>query len=241
MATFGGHASTPATVTVTPTSSKTVSQVVFSPVGFLSVFAFKTPIPYPFGAERTGYLVRDIDAAVAAARAVGAEVRSRPSSTPLDATRSSAGRVVSTCSSIGIPRRRTTPPWPARRKTGSTPRRPRRRVYRSLHAVLGRPCGLRRVAAGTRRRDRQLVTTTAHPASFLASVRWWPGHRWPSPWPYGREITGYETPDWPATLAKAKAAGASVLAGPYEADGRTAAMLQFPGGYIVEAHAPKTT
>ena len=60
------------------------------------------------------------------------------------------------------------------------------------------------------------------------------------PWPYGREITGYEVQDLAATLAKAKAAGASVLGAPYEADGRVAAMLQFPGGYIIEAHATKT-
>ncbi len=53
IATFGGHASQPAVVTVTPTPSTTISQVVFAPVGFLSVFGFKTPIPYGFGEERT--------------------------------------------------------------------------------------------------------------------------------------------------------------------------------------------
>ncbi len=37
-AVFGGAASKPAVVTVTPTPSSTVSRVVFSPVGFLSVF-----------------------------------------------------------------------------------------------------------------------------------------------------------------------------------------------------------
>jgi hypothetical protein len=38
------------------------------------VFGFKTPTPYPFGAERTGYLVRDVDEAVALAKAQGADV-----------------------------------------------------------------------------------------------------------------------------------------------------------------------
>jgi hypothetical protein len=38
------------------------------------VFGFTTPIPYPFGDERTGSLVTDIDAAVQAARADGADV-----------------------------------------------------------------------------------------------------------------------------------------------------------------------
>ena len=64
IATFGGRASKPAEVKVTPTESLTISRVVSSPVGFVSVFGFKTPISYPFGEERTGYLVTDMDAAV---------------------------------------------------------------------------------------------------------------------------------------------------------------------------------
>ena len=59
------------------------------------------------------------------------------------------------------------------------------------------------------------------------------------PWPYGREITGYEVADLTATLAKAKAAGAEVLTGPYATAERTAAMLRFPGGFIAEVHAPR--
>jgi hypothetical protein len=57
------------------------------------------------------------------------------------------------------------------------------------------------------------------------------------PYPYGRELTGYEVPDLNATLAKATAAGATILIPPYTADGREAAMVQFPGGYIAEIHA----
>jgi predicted enzyme related to lactoylglutathione lyase len=41
-----------------------------------------------------------------------------------------------------------------------------------------------------------------------------------------------------ATLDKAKTAGATVLIDPYKADGREAAMVQFPGGYIAEIHSP---
>ncbi|MBB5471147.1 hypothetical protein OKW30_005127 [Paraburkholderia sp. Clong3] len=48
---------------MTPTPSKTASQYVQTPVGMLSVFGFETPIPYPFGNERTSYLVTDIDQA----------------------------------------------------------------------------------------------------------------------------------------------------------------------------------
>ena len=57
------------------------------------------------------------------------------------------------------------------------------------------------------------------------------------PYPYGRELTGYEVADLDATLAKAKAAGATILVEPYGADHRRAAMVQFPGGYIAEIHA----
>ena len=60
-ATFGGTTTKQGVFTVTPTPSKTMSQLVLTPVGTVSVFGFKTPIPYPFGAERTGYLVTDLD------------------------------------------------------------------------------------------------------------------------------------------------------------------------------------
>jgi len=74
IATFGGEASKPATTTVTPTPSSTSFAAVRMRARPLSVFAFTTPIPYPFGAERTGYLVKDLDAAVSAARAAGTDV-----------------------------------------------------------------------------------------------------------------------------------------------------------------------
>src|ERR1700693_470261 len=76
--TFGGTTSQKAAVTVTPTPSETTFQFVLSPVGTLSVFAFSTPVPYPFGAERTGYLVADLDAAVHAAKIDGADVIVQP-------------------------------------------------------------------------------------------------------------------------------------------------------------------
>src|SRR6202142_1288181 len=83
VATFGGTTSKQGVFTVTPTSSLTMSQVVFTPVGSLSVFGFKTPIPYPFGAERTGYLVTDMDTAIRAARADGADVIVAPFPDPI--------------------------------------------------------------------------------------------------------------------------------------------------------------
>jgi hypothetical protein len=83
VATFGGTTSKQGVFTVTPTPSSTMSQLVLTPVGTLSVFGFKTPVPYPFGAERTGYLVTDLDAAVQAARAAGADILVTPFNDPI--------------------------------------------------------------------------------------------------------------------------------------------------------------
>jgi hypothetical protein len=58
------------------------------------------------------------------------------------------------------------------------------------------------------------------------------------PYPYGRELTGYEVEDLADTLAKATAAGAVVLIAPYVTEQRNAAIVQFPGGYIAEIHSP---
>jgi hypothetical protein len=74
LAIFGGTKTKQGVFTVTPTQSSTMSQLVLTPVGSVSVFGFKTPIPYPFGEERTGYLVTDMDEAVRAAKATGADV-----------------------------------------------------------------------------------------------------------------------------------------------------------------------
>ena len=61
------------------------------------------------------------------------------------------------------------------------------------------------------------------------------------PYPFGREMTGYEVADLDATLAKAKHAGATVLVAPYMASDRKAAFVQFPGGYIAEIHTVVNT
>jgi hypothetical protein len=58
-------------------------QLVLTPVGSLSVFGFTTPIPYPFGLERTGYLVTDLDEAIRAAKATGADVLVAPFKDPI--------------------------------------------------------------------------------------------------------------------------------------------------------------
>src|SRR5712671_5901554 len=74
LATFGGQSTKQVVVTVTPTPSSTTSQLLQTPVGTVSLFGFKTPIPYPFGVERTGYLVTNIDEAVEVAKEAGADI-----------------------------------------------------------------------------------------------------------------------------------------------------------------------
>src|SRR5207302_2908513 len=81
--TFGGTTTKQGVFTVTPTASSTMSQLVLTPVGTVSVFGFKTPIPFPFGAERTGYLVTDLDRATRAALVDGADVLVSPFNDPI--------------------------------------------------------------------------------------------------------------------------------------------------------------
>src|SRR6267154_5311421 len=83
IATFGGTTTNQGVFTLTPTPSSAISQLVLTPAGSLSVFGFKTPIPYPFAGERTGYLVTDMDEAVRAAKATGADVLVAPFDDPI--------------------------------------------------------------------------------------------------------------------------------------------------------------
>src|SRR5258708_37182991 len=74
LGTFGGASTKQVVATVTPTPSSTTSQLLQTPAGTVSLFGFETPVPYPFGAERTGYLVTDMDEGIRLAKACGADV-----------------------------------------------------------------------------------------------------------------------------------------------------------------------
>jgi predicted enzyme related to lactoylglutathione lyase len=237
-ATFGGEASKPAVTTVTPTPSSTNFAAVRTPVGPLSVFAFTTPIPYPFGAERAGYLVKDLDAAISAAEAAGADVTVAPFSDPVgrDAVIQWPGGI-----NMQLYWHTIKPSYPPlatipENRIYVSPRRADvfiaefvrfsrgRVVYDDAHAPgveIGRPGEIYR---------RVRISSTFGKLTLIVSD----GHL---PFPYGLESTGYEVADLTATLSKAKAAGAAVLVEPYKADGRDAAMVRFPGGYIAEIHA----
>jgi hypothetical protein len=238
VATFGGTKSRPTALSVTPTPSETAFEFVFTPVGTFSVFAFKTPIPYPFGTERTGYLVTDLDAAVRSARAHNADVIVAPFDDPI-------GRDAIIEWPGGVRMQlywHTTAPNYAQLQTI-----PENRAYLSAERAdefvrdfaafslgtvasddgrapgveIGRP-------SDTYRRVR--INSTFGTMAVLVTD----GHL---PYPYGREITGYEVPNLSETLSKAKAAGATVLVEPYIAGQRYVSMVEFPGGYIAEIHS----
>ena len=238
-ATFGGQSTRQVVVQVTPTPSQTSSQLLQTPAGTVSLFGFRTPIPYPFGAERTGYLVKDMDVAIRAARAAGADVLVAPFPDPIgrDAVIQWPGGV-----NMQLYWHTTAPNYKA---FGTVPEN---RVYVSpdradafVHAFLafshGKVVSDDRQAPGVEigRANDHFRRIRIESDFGKMSVQVTDGLL---PWPYGREMSGYEVADLAATLAKATASGAKVLVEPYEADGRRIAMVSFPGGYVAEIHAP---
>jgi hypothetical protein len=238
VATFGGTKSQQAVLTATPTPSEAIWQAVFTPVGTFSVFGFKTPIPYPFSLERTGFLVTDFDSAVRSAKAHNANIVVAPFNDPI-------GRDVIIEWPGGLYMQlywHTTAPNYEKLQTV-----PENRVYVSperadtfvrnfvafshgkvvsddTHAPgveIGRPNDVyRRVRIESGFGKVMVLVTDGH-----------------LPYPYGREMTSYEVANLSITLTKAKAAGATALVEPYDAQQRRAAIVQFPGGYIAELHS----
>ena len=238
VATFGGTTTKQGVFTVTPTPSSTMSQLVLTPAGSVSVFGFKTSIPYPFGAERTGYLVTDLDGAVRAAKTDGADVVVAPFNDPIgrDAVIQWPGGV-----NMQLYWHTTAPSYPALKTV------PENRVYVSpdragdfLRAFLAFSHGqtisdVARAPGIEIGRPSDTVRRIRIKSTFgLLTVFVTDGQL---PFPYGREMTGYEVANLDETLAKAKSAGVTVLTGPYSADHRNAVIGQFPGGYIAEIHS----
>jgi predicted enzyme related to lactoylglutathione lyase len=239
LATFGGQSTKQVVATVTPTPSSTTSQLLQTPVGTVSVFGFKTPIPYPFGAERTGYLVTDLDQAIEVAKTSGADVLVAAFPDPIgrDAVIQWPGGV-----NMQIYWHTTKPNYAAFERI------PENRVYvspdradaftrafvsfsqgkvvsddkKAPGAEIGRP-------KDTYRRIR--LESVFGKMTVLVTD----GHL---PYPYGRELTGYEVADLKETLAKATGSGAKILVEPFTSDQRDTAVVQFPGGYVAEIHAP---
>jgi predicted enzyme related to lactoylglutathione lyase len=238
IATFGGTTTKQGVFTVTPTASSTMSQLVMTPVGTVSVFGFKTPIPFPFGLERTGYLVTDIDEAIRNAKATGADVLVVPFNDPI-------GRDAIIQWPGGVNTQlywHTTAPSYAPLQTV-----PENRVYVSQDRVDAFLSSFLAFSHGSVVSDEPHApgVEIGRPAETYRRVRIeskfgkltalvTDGHL---PYPYGRETTGYEVANLTDTLTKAKASGAEVLVPPYKTDEREAAVVQFPGGYIAEIHS----
>ncbi|RXV73553.1 glyoxalase [Burkholderia stabilis] len=238
VATFGGSKSKQGVFQVTPTPSETMSQLVFTPAGTISVFGFKTPVPWPFGAERTGYLVTDMDAAMKVAREHGADVLVDTFPDPIgrDAVISWTGGVkMQLYWHTQAPKYDALQTIPENRVYVS-PQSVRKFVHDFVKFSNGKVVSDNLKAPGieigrpndTYRRIR--ITSGFGKMTVLVTD----GHL---PYPYGHEMTGYEVSDLAATLKKAQAAGVTVLVPSYTADGRDAAMVQFPGGYVAEIHA----
>jgi len=238
IATFGGTTTKQGVFTVTPTPSSTMSQLVMTPVGTVSVFGFKTPVPYPFGLERTGYLVTDMDEAIRAAKATGADVLVVPFNDPIgrDAIIQWPGGV-----STQLYWHTTAPSYASLQTV------PENRVYVSPERVDAFVSSFLAFSHGSLVSDepRAPGAEIGRPTETYRRVRIeskfgkltalvTDGHL---PYPYGRETTGYEVTNLTDTLTKAKASGVDVLVPPYKTDERESAVVQFPGGYIAEIHS----
>jgi predicted enzyme related to lactoylglutathione lyase len=238
IATFGGTTAKQGVFTVTPTPSSTMSQLVLTPVGAISVFGFKTPVPYPFGLERTGYLVTDVDEAIRTAKATGTDVLVAPFNDPIgrDAIIQWPGGV-----NTQLYWHTTAPSYVPLQTL------PENRVYvspdrvdaflRSFLAfshgsVVSDETRAPGVEIGRLAETYRRVRIESKFGKLTALVT--DGHL---PYPYGREMTGYEVTNLTDTLSKAKASGVEVLVSPYKTDERDAVVVQFPGGYIAEIHS----
>jgi hypothetical protein len=237
LGTFGGTSTKQVVVTVTPTPSSTSSQLLQTPVGAVSLFGFKTPVPYPFGAERTGYLVTDLDSAIVSAKSVGADVLVAPFPDPsgLDAVVQWPGGI-----NMQLYWHTTKPSYAAFQTI------PENRVYVSpvrandfLQSFLafshGKVVSDDSHAPGIEIGRPSDTFRSVHVESIFGklTVIVTDGHL---PYPYGRELTGYEVSSLTDTLAKAESLGVSILVQPYFSSGRTAAIVEFPGGYVAEIH-----
>jgi len=238
VATFGGSSTRQVIATVTPTFSSTSSQLIQTPVGTVSLFGFRTPVPYPFGAERNGYLVTDLDVAIDAARKAGADVLVQPFPDPIgrDAIIQWPGGA-----NMQLYWHATKPSYAPFQTI------PENRVYVSPEraaafvsdfiafahgrVVADTPAapGVEIGRAGDAYRRIRIESDFGRTVAIVSD-----GHL---PWPYGRETTGYEVADLVQTLGKAQAAGVKILVPPFNADGRMSAIVQFPGGYIAEIHS----
>ncbi|AOE67436.1 glyoxalase [Pseudomonas fluorescens] len=237
LATFGGKSTPQVVVNVLPVPSSTTSQLLQTPAGTVSLFGFTTPIPHPFGQERNGYLVKDMDVALKAARENGAAVIVSDFPDPIgrDAVVQWPGGV-----NMQLYWHTKTPAYAAFQTV------PENRVYLSteradafIKSFLGFSHGKVLAddkhapgadvgqATGTYRRV-DIESPFGRMAVLVTNGQ--------LPYPFGHETTGYQVPDLTATLGKATGSGAKVLVPAFDSKGRRSAVVEFPGGYVAEIH-----
>lgn len=235
--TFGGTSTRRVLVNVTPTSSETYSQLILTPSGSFSVFDFQTPVPYPFGGERNGYLVRDMDIAIKQAKEAGADVLVEPFDDPIgrDAVIQWPGGV-----NMQLYWHTKAPDYKPLDYV------PENRVYLSPYRIDDfiksyQAFSRSKVVSDTqvsdaviggqgknRIRQVELNSGFGKIRAFITN-----GHL---PYPFGHERTGYGVSNLKDTLTKATASGAKVRWQSTAAENRASALVEFPGGYIAEIH-----
>ncbi len=237
LGTFGGKSTPQVVATVTPTPSSTTSQLLQTPAGTVSLFGFKTPVPYPFGLERNGYLVRDIDVAIKAARDAGASVIVEAFPDPIgrDAVIQWPGGI-----NMQLYWHTKHPDYKALETI------PENRAYVSPDAVdeflkdfltfsggkiVADDSNASAAEIGKPDEKFRRIEVQSDFGRMLVLVS--DGHL---PYPYGYETTGYEVPDLQQTLERAGKFGANVLVPPRRAGNRQTSVVQFPGRYIAEIH-----
>ncbi|WP_156934722.1 glyoxalase [Pseudonocardia spinosispora] len=236
--TFGGTHNAPSAFQITPTASNTMASIMHSPVGLLAAYDYQTPIPYPFGSEQTGFGVHNPDSAVKVAQQAGATVPVAPWTGPV-------GREAV----IRFPGGYSSQIWEQFDMSGFTPltTQPEFRVYLSEDTVsaflasylkftggkvisdVSNADGGEIGAPGTTFHRVRMTTPFGNTVVLATNQGAWT-------YPYGHDTTGYTVPNLADTIAKAKANGVTVLAGPYKSADRSSVMMQFPGGYTAEVH-----
>lgn len=236
-ATFGGQSTPQVVVNVLPVPSSTTSQLIQTPVGTVSLFGFTTPIPRPFGQERNGYLVKDMDVALKEARKAGADVIVSDFPDPIgrDAVVQWPGGV-----NMQLYWHTKVPSYAPFQTV------PENRVYVSKDRAAafvksfvafshGKVVSDTKKAPGVEigRADVTYERIRIESPFGKMVVLATDGHL---PYPFGHDTTGYEVSNLQDTLTKASAAGVKTLVEPFTSEGRDAAVVEFPGGYVAEIH-----
>jgi hypothetical protein len=235
LATFGGTSTKPLLLDVTPTPSVTLSDIVLSPVGTLSVFEFKTGVPSPFGQETIGDMLANFPDGLKQAQRSGADLVVSPFNDPVgrDAVVQFPGGVDIQLwrhfQPVSFPKLATVP----QSRVYLEPAAATAFIHDYLAFSGGRIIAAQNHVNGAQigkpgSTFRQVLISSAFGQVLVIITNGW------LPYPFGHESMGFVVPDLAATLTKAQAAGASVLWGPYHSRTLDNAIVQFPGGYITE-------